>query len=429
LLKKISKEPSYWVLVAFLLVFTHSLAKGFYNFSLATAFYLWMVLWWMKFMETRSNRNAIIFFCFTSLIFFTQLLPFVFGIITCFALTVSYALAGANKVPQRPLLFFFKNTITLAIFVAPFLFLMFWFVAKEHGLGLSLQHHFYRFTELARLKYFVTVSGREEYFTSVAGIVLVALFFVGLFIRFKSRVATHQYDGFFYALAVASVVYFFFPENFMGRVILISMRAQLFMFILLAACIAYMVPLAVKNAGGGVLFLCFIGLFAVRLPVQMEASDGCADYNSVAQYIKPNSVVLPLDFAPEGRDASGKAIANRNYLFSHAASYMGAVKPLILLDNYEALAGYFPLIWQYATNPYQHLSRWEGLEAQPPGADIDAYENATDVNIDYVVLWCYDSSYANKGHYAQLALQINKGYHHAYTSPTGRTILYERNRQ
>ncbi len=429
LIKKVRNEPSFWMLVIFLPVFNHTLAKGFYNFTLATAFFTWLVLSWLWFLEKRSNRNAIIFFCFAGLTFFTQLLPFVFGLITCFGLVWSYAVGNVHTEPARPLSFFLKNCLALGIFTAPFLALMFWFVSKEHGLGLQLHHHFFRFNELVTLKYLVSVSLKEKFFTTMSGVMLVSLFLIAIFRRFMGGFRFNKHDGLLFSLLVVGVVYFFFPENFLSRAILITMRVQLFLFILMALAISAMLPINLKNAGGGVVFICFLCLSFIRLPVMLSASEACTDYNSAINFIKPNSVVLPLDFSPVGLNDKGKPVSNCNYLFPHALHYGGLKKSLIFLDNYEALTGYFPLIWNNDQNPYLHLSRYEGIEAQPPAADIDAYEKATGTAINYVVLWGYDSSFLNKGHYNELHQQIVRNYHSVYTSPTRRTMVYERNVQ
>ena len=61
LLKKISGSNSYWPLVIFLFVFTHVLAKGFYNFSFSIAFYFWVVWSWIRFLDRRNIGNALLF--------------------------------------------------------------------------------------------------------------------------------------------------------------------------------------------------------------------------------------------------------------------------------------------------------------------------------------------------------------------------------
>ncbi len=210
------------------------------------------------------------------------------------------------------------------------------------------------------------------------------------------------------------------------------MRVQLFVLLLIIGCIAYIVPLGkFRNAAGLVLFGCFLILSIIRINVQLKASAGVADYVSAAKYIKSNSVILPLDFSPQGKDEQGRVIADRNFLFSHASHYLGTEKPLIILDNYEANMGYFPIRWKDETNPYYHLSTGngerEGIEGCPPSADIEKYRQTSGVTIDYVLTWCYDSSFMDNGQYRSLHDQIRNGYHIVYRSPSGRTSLFEKN--
>ena len=428
LLKKISGIPSYWLLLIFLFIFNHALAKGFYNFSLATAFYSWMAWSWLRFIDNKSPLNTFAFFAFSALIFFTQLLPFIFGWVTCFALIVTYTLAKEYRGIHRPIVFFAKNMVALVILTAPFLALMQWFTAKEGGLRIQWEHNLFRIKELVAFKYLISASGKEFFFAAISGIAIISFFIAAVFLRFRNGFKVNKYDGFLLSLVFVFGVYLLFPEQFMGRVILMAMRVQLFVFLLLAVCAGYMLPVHLKNAGGGILFACFLGISIAKLTYLMPASAGVADYLSGAKYIKPYSVILPLDFAPAGIGENGAPIAEKNYIFTHAAEYIGAGKPLIFLDNYEALAGYFPLLWTYKTNPYAHLSREEGIEGLPPCADIEAYEKSSGEQIDYVIMWCYNPTFLNKGHYQYLAAQIAAHYHLINTSPSGRALLYERNR-
>ena len=177
-----------------------------------------------------------------------------------------------------------------------------------------------------------------------------------------------------------------------------------------------------------VLFVAFIALSLARIPCQLAVSRGAADYVSGVSLIKPYSVVLPLDFFPNGKDSKGNMLADRNWLFCHAAQYLGTFKPLIVLDNYEANMGYFPISWKNSVNPYNLLSQDEGIEGQPPFASIAQYKQNTAVTIDYILMWCYDSSFLQNEHFRKFYNEINQQYHIIYTSASGNTILYEINK-
>ncbi len=494
LLKKISGGTSYLVLMILFFVFPQTLAKGFYNFSFSIGFYFWVVWSWLRFLDKKSIDKALLFFLFCGLCFFTHLLAFGFAAFTCQALVVSYAWAASvESRAQKPIGYFVRFSLWLGLLLSPFLLLMGWFTKKEGGMQMHLKLHLYRLVELVQGKYLVNVTHPEDIIAQVVGMVMLTLLCCSFF-RVK-KFYLHKYDGLLISLAFVLFVYLCFPESFLGRLILISMRTQIFVYILITCCVAYRFPKGemkwrdafillivfavfgvaqvigliiaqpgtlastwsvnqmiainvslqvivlaiifccvagklpfdkIKNGAFALLFVCFIAFTGVRLSCLLKASEAIADYTSAKSNIRPNSIVLPLDFAPCGKDQEGRMIADRNFLFYHASQYMGLDKPLIILDNYEANMGYFPLRWKDNVNPYFHLSKDEGIEAQPPYASINMYQQAG-VTIDYVLMWCFDSSYLANEHFSELYAEINAGYHIVYTSATSRTKLYERN--
>jgi len=428
LLRKISSISSYWLLAIFIFVFPLTLAKGFYNFSFSIAFYFWMVWSWLRFLERRTIGNALLFFLFTSLIFFTHLLPFVFGAFTCGVLAVSYAISQSrDNINERAISLFMKRMSALVLLLMPFLILMVLFSQKQGGLQLHLRPHPYRLIELIQFKYIITLVNTEKLPAAIAGCTLLVLCIVTL-VKSVKGFKVHQYDGFVLSLLFAGFIYLFFPEDFMGRAIIISIRAQLFVFILIVCCIAYRLPEGnIKYAGAFILFLCFGWLSIDRINCRAKATVAMDDYLFVRNLIRPGSVVLPLAFSREGTDENGKMIADRNSIFHHAADYLGLEQPLILLDNYEANIGYFPVKWNENTNPYVHLSRYEGIEGVPPSASITGYEQTTGVSIDYIVMWCYQPSFLGNAHFKAFYNEINDKYHLVYSSPSKRTLLWQRN--
>jgi hypothetical protein len=317
--------------------------------------------------------------------------------------------------------------VWLLLLLLPFLVLMHWFTEKEGGLQLHLGLHRSRIFDLIDFKYIINVREAEVVYARVAGITLIGLMFVSFIFRAIDK-RIHKYDGFFLSLLFLGFVYMLFPEEFMGHLILITVRAQLFVFILMACCISYMLPLTwLKNAAGVLLFGCFIALSVPRFLCQESAAKGVSDYVSGIDSVKPYSVILPLDFSPNGRDFKGEMITDKNWLFVHAAQYMGTMKPCLVLDNYEANLEYFPLVWKQGVNPYNHLSRGQGIESQPPFARIAEYKDITGVKVDYVAMWCYNDSFLADTNFNKLYKEINRDFHVLHVSKGGRSILYGRN--
>lgn len=420
LLKFTSGSSSYWISVVFLFVFHHTLAKGFYNFSLGTAMYFWMVLCWLVFIEKKNVLNTTLFFVVSGITFFAQLLPFVFGVITCSMLAVSFTATQQNKLPFINRLL--QNQLVLGILCAPFIALMFWFTSSQGGLNIHLQHHFYRIIELIQFKYLICASNGEELFAGITGLAVISLFIYSIIYRIAHKQYLHKYDGLLYAVMFISFVYLFFPEDFMQRAILISMRAQLFVMVLAVVIIGIALPQKIKNAGGWILFACFCGLTITRVQVMQEASVAVTDINSVATHIKPYSVVLPVNLSPNGENKNGTLIADRNYIFSHAFEYSGCYKPMIMLDNYEANTGYFPLIWQYSRNPYVHLSN--SAEGQPTSVRFADYRASAGILPNYVLIYGSGNRQHPDAEYNAFNDSLQLYYQQQAVSASGLTRLF-----
>jgi len=426
LLKKISNNNSWWPLSIFIFVFTMVFAKGFYNYSFSIAFFFWVVWCWLRFLDRSTVGNALLFFVFSFFIFFTHLLPFVFAAATCGALVASYTFSS-EVVKKNKGRYFARYAIVLLLLLSPYIALMNWFVSNEGGMQLKLNPHLYRFIELAQFKYLVNITHQEDGFSLVAACTLIALFCIALLLLVV-RFTVSKYDGFLLSFIFVLGVYILFPDDFMGRVLGIAVRVQLFVLLLAAICVSYRLSsTVVKNFGAGLLFICFCSLSVVRSSAREIASRGVEDYLGAASYIRPYCVVLPFDFSRNGLDEKGRLISDRNHLFSHVTEYMGAEKPLIILDNFEAHMGYFPISWTDRTNPYDHLSKDEGIEGAPPYASLDDYYGNTGVRVDYIIMWCFDTSYLKNAHFKELYEHVNSGYHIIYKSPTMRTVLYEKN--
>ena len=371
---------SLWLSGGFIFIFTYALSKGFYNFSLGVAFWVWMVWAWIRYLDRPRLSTLIIYIFLSSLTFFTHLLPFVFGLITTGPLLVSYGLATVSD-KRRTLL----NLAAWAVAAAPFVIFTLLFTHKEGGLQLTLSPHPYRLLELAEFKYIINVVNTERAWVTLAGAIIGGLMLLTI-VQSITNFKWHKFDGFVAALLIIAFVYTFFPEDFLGRAIIISIRAQLFVMLLATLVIGYRMKEGyVKNAGGILLFASFVVLSAIRMNCRQEADVALKGVLDAGKMIPVRSIVLTIDGAPGGVKTDGTIIADRNAIFHHATHYIACDRPMILLDNYEANTGYFPVCWRYETNPYIHLSLNGGFENDPPTANIPNYERISRQKVGYII--------------------------------------------
>ncbi len=429
LMKKMNPKTKFWSLVVFVFVFHHPLAKGFYNFSFSIAFFFWWVLSWINYLDNKTRLGLAKFILLTAVTFFTHPLAFVYGCVTCAALVVSYHLSSArHELAERKETQLLKTFGTLFFALLPFILLLFYFTHKQaSGSPFVLHKNKERFPHFFELYALVNRNQNEFSFTWVIAYIAAIWFVICLVQRFYKDFHVHKYDGFLVTLVFASCIYMFFPDDLFGGGLLI-IRSQLFLCVLLCCCVSYLSAYSiVTDIGGVAMYLCFIGLSIIRMPAILAASRATADYTSAAGFIKPSTTVLQMNFNKNGKDEEGKPISDRNWIFSHAGEYMGVEKPLIFLNNYEANTPYFPLSWKAEVNPYLSLNKEESMRGFPCCTAIEEYIHQSHVTVSYVIAWCYDSSYRQKGCLEESMQELNNHYHLTYRSASGRTMLYERN--
>uniref|UniRef100_UPI0019616CE7 hypothetical protein n=1 Tax=Okeania hirsuta TaxID=1458930 RepID=UPI0019616CE7 len=151
------------------------------------------------------------------------------------------------------------------------------------------------------------------------------------------------------------------------------------------------------------------------------------EYLEVRQHIPDRSTVLPLSFAHQGLTPEGKNVARRIWLFMHAADYLGTDRSLVMLGNYEAGLGYFPLIWKADKQPYVHLGVRENIEGRPPAVDLLSYPQKTGGSVDYVLSWCMEGEFKDHPNTLDLRNQLEKAYEEVFRSSNGLAVLYKKN--
>jgi hypothetical protein len=426
LLKAIKPETaSYWPLAVFILVFQHLLIKGFYNFSFSVAILLWSIWAWIEFLNKKGFKNVLLFFLVTAALSFTHPLAFVFSLVVNFCILISFRICET----KNRFFGFIKYSLILGAVYAFFVLMLLIYMAHTTTTALEIRLHKDRLHIFDQFVMLINRSTGENNFSFAAIIGFIVFTITAIFVRIRKVGSFNKYDGVWLALIMAIAMYLFLPYYMFGGG-MVSERMEYIIYIMAIVCIASSpMNVSLQKIGGLLFYIIFIILTVVRWPGIMAASDAIADYMPAENIIKPNSVVLPLSYNHNGKDRRGNIIADHNWLFTHFAEYLGAgAKPMILLSNFEPCTNYFPLVWKDSVNPCVYLNKEEGLLGQPPYVPIGSYRKNNNVTINYVITWCFDSSFIGKGHTRLLMDQLNNNYHIVYTSPSKRIILFELNR-
>ena len=163
------------------------------------------------------------------------------------------------------------------------------------------------------------------------------------------RIPFNESDTWLLIAVVVLVLFFKMPEsNIFGGFISIrlSLMFYLFFFLWLSAQ-----RISWKISGVAVFVLLSIHFNLMMFNIRaLKVLDRVAqDCNNASIYIKPNSIVLPVNCSDDWK----------HYHFSN---YSGVDKPLVILDNYECMVGYFPLKWNENQIPNLVFGNWHHNE-------------------------------------------------------------------
>lgn len=419
-LKQLAPGKEWLSLLGFLLLFNHPLQMGFYNSGLSVALMWWGLAFYLKWWQHHSFSSFLAAFLLSILVWFTHMSGYMYLLLTsgCFALIV---ILGSTPVLRK------LQIIAGSIFIHALpLFLSIFYISKNNDLHIDMSEVVPRMEKLFRMQTLVTLHHTEDYPAMLVGIFLLVLYMTGIGRMFYGKQAVAG-PGWSYLFLIPGLllIYFFLPD-WMASGGLFNIRTQYItaLFFISGLALVQWTSLQRRVILSGTAFL-FVWLMAVRFPVIMRASEAEEDYLSLGSQIEQGSTVIPLSFQHNGLRPNGRLVADRIWLYMHGADYLATEKPLVLLSNYEANAGFFPLKWHYEKNPFAHLAIDDGIEGQPPNISLGKYSERAGIDIDYVLLWC-EGLEAGSEKQSPFLEELALHYELKATSVSGRTQLYKR---
>ena len=332
--------------LAFPFMYTFVLFLGFYNFSIGIVFMMLTLSFWIK-GEGRDldNKGILLLGLLFLLTYFSHLL--VFGVlILLLVLRMLYQLVmdvrfGNKGVPnvlkQRK-----GRIINFLIAAALPMFLTLYYFFSMHSFS------GYKYLPVSRLfgwlfhirPLIVFHHGKEKPFTLALFLLLLTLLISGVYKNWQSNgiqshvnnknVALSAY-WLFSALFIC-LLYFILPAS-EGAAGFISVRLCYIFFLLMIFWIAsYELPKWTKVLALAVTLIANFGSNIIYSENLSSRNKQVNSVHEVAEYIEPNALILPV-------------MNNEHWKLGHYSNYLGIDKPLVILENYECSAGYFPLVW------------------------------------------------------------------------------------
>ena len=337
LLRVLKFDGLFWALLLFPLSFSNALQNGFYNFSIGVIFFLSYLIFLFK-SEKLNNRFFILNTLFLILLFYTHLYVFVlasivFGV-SFFEREILPQLLNRKKGSNQKYIVanVFKAILSLSPGVA--LFVLFYLKHPSYG------EQFLSIAELTRklIDFSSIISihhGDESKHTSRIAVIVLLAFVYAVYSYFKSGADSYKSLIFIVLIALLTVFYYSMPDS-MGYASFLSNRHQwyLLLFVLIfVSSTAF--PKVIKVLLPIVFIYLHFKLLLIIYKYEQPFQRMISELYSVTEVVDEYSVIFPVSYADTWESG-------------HASNYVGALKPLILLDNYEAAQDYFPLMWNTA---------------------------------------------------------------------------------
>jgi hypothetical protein len=354
-----------WMIFPFLFNFPFLL--GFFNFVLALALLPWWISWWLnnhyKGLHVKNGMLVTILFI---VLYFSHLVIFLLAGLSAGIISIFNTPAGNLKNMLKQLLY-------LSIVSLPGLFFSFLFVFIFGTEGYRGEITYLPFAQLLddilNSRMFIVYDyTSEKVFTPAFSVLMVLLTLIGIR-RFNK---TYVQRSFAIICLTSLIIIFVIPDSLASGGILSVRLVQWFYMTWCIWLVTLNFPPKAKVFAALIAVGFSFGMMKIHWRVQKELSADAQQFIEATDILEPNTVLLPLNYSS-------------NWMHSNMCSYVGALKDIVVLDNYEATQHHFPLVWKKNMDPEIHMGNH--VSSNRPCVTIANSEKMTGQKVNYVSVW------------------------------------------
>jgi hypothetical protein len=256
--------------------------------------------------------------------------------------------------------------------------------------------------------------------------IMLGIFFILLMIYCIKQKITQRYinpwDG---ILAIIFLLYFLAP-NEMGSGSVINLRINLLIWLViilwLGANYRYYKPSNIFIIYIMIVSLSLLSFVTVKYA---EYNVLIKDYMLASNFIKNNSTLVRIFSYKQNDFPSGKEGGHwRVNFLIHADSYIAAEKNVVSFNNYEAIMGYFPVLYKKSSNKFNGKSE---LNLEDLNLLSGMYYNTNDPDYIIIIFGLNEEKLDQKTKLSNAKL-VNSNYHLIYSSNKYSVVrLYQKN--
>jgi len=395
---------------------------GFYNYCISFVFLFLALAYWLKYKEEHSFRKYLLLFVFVTLTYFSAILSFMFlgfciGLfVVAFSINTGRDTRQAGRKLVSELLILLLVSLPALIFAAIFVKSITFFPSNEC----------YTTGELVKWLNDVRCLIVYDYvgegkFTGQFLHILIAMIAISLFLRFyrKERLfvkpnakcqffRSRKSDVLVIPVILSLVLLFIVPNG--SNAGMMSDRFCLLAYLFFMAWgISQPLPKRIMPVFMVLIIIFHLGLLFKRHNGTIRGLDRDAQLIcNVSGYIAENSIVLPVNMSD-------------NWLEPHFSNYLGVDKPMVILENYEASVGWFPVCWNMAKMPRLKLGDYVTVNGV---RWISNSASSVVKQVDYVFLYG-NVSKINDPNWAELKTALDKYYTLTFVPGNHYVCLYK----
>lgn len=345
-------------------VYTFLFGMGFYNFGLGIFMTLVSIQFYLKSKENTTFRNRVLLFLSIGLCFFSHLVCF--GIL-CLYFLIDFLLRLINN-QRRSLI---SHGIITFLCSLPFVVLSaLFFMGREAPDASSYFGAATLWTLFTHLKILVLYFGETEIL--LAQIVFYLLMVYCLISLLRIRAIGTNFKPIFVLVALLLGLFFIMPDAGSNGSF-ISRRILIFAFWFLFIALSPMFNFRWLNFSLVLLVVSIQSFRTINYHKELKEQElEVSQLLAIAEIIEEGSIVLDI--------WKGEGFKKR-----HFSSYMALDKEILILDNYEANYGYFPVKWK------EDFPRLALKNSQHYGEECLKWNNnpagENEFLIDYVLLY------------------------------------------
>jgi hypothetical protein len=322
----------------FIFPFTYSylFLFGFYNFVIGITLLLVFVYYWLRIIKSKiSLKEAGFLTLLATLICLSHL--FVYVILLLYIFIYIIVAHISDKISFR-LQIKYNLIIQLPGLIIVGLFVIYGIKNVFRIQYIEFLDTLLMFLEAAPAK--AILLGKEAKFTRfiVVAIIIISLSYFYYRIKYKIKLKLIDYPWNWFVLIIF-ILSFILPDYLSDSIGLVSHRLQLILFIFLFILLAKVKMQPVVNIL--ILFLILyinLSLVLIYSNTVIKNNPIVKDLQNVERIIEDNKVMVPV-------------INSNNRFYQHISNYIGYDKDVVIMENYEASLGHFPVLWRHESVP------------------------------------------------------------------------------